>query len=149
MDLFNTLVLAGFFFVMLFSGFLVPPYVVNKVLKIKDKTANRTVALLLFAFMGIFLMNIMINAVLLTAGAQAMIVMPWTSCATMIPTCGSSCINDVGGWTEMSLCGFAQRVEIVFFVLGLGTLIWRDFRREETKKKHTQPVHANPAHQHH
>jgi hypothetical protein len=148
MDLLNTLVLAGFLLVMLLSGFLIPPYLVNKVLKIKNKIANRTSILLLFAFMGILVTNIMVNAVMLTSGAQAMMVMPWTNCATMRPSCGTACMNETGGWTETSLCGFAQRLEYLFVVIGLGTLIWRDLRRSETKKKHAQPVHTHPAHHH-
>jgi len=148
MELLNLVVLTGFILVMLLSGFLVCPYIVNKVLKIKNKIANRTAILLLFAFMGIFVTNIMINTGMLSAGAQAMIVMPWTNCATMIPSCGSSCMSEPGKWAETSLCGFAQRLEYLFVIMGLGTLIWRDFRREETKKKHHQPVHAHPAHHH-
>jgi hypothetical protein len=148
MELLNTAVLTGFLLVMLLSGFLIPPFLVNKILRIRNKTANRTAILLLFAFMGILVTNMMINAVTLAAGNETIIVMPWTNCAAIIPPCGASCMNEGGGWIETNLCSFAQMLEYYFIIFGLATLIWRDIRREETKKKHHQPVHS-PHHAQH
>lgn len=147
MDAFTPIILACFILVMLLCGYLLPPYTVNKVLRIKNKIANRTLTLILYIIMGLFLTNLMINLTLYQAGLSMITVTPTTDCGS-IRLSGPGYVLPLGA-DEIVLCGFAQVFQYIFVFMGLGTLIWRDIRRDQEKKKHPHIAHTHHATHHH
>lgn len=145
MDVFTPIILACFILVMLLCGYLLPPYTVNKVLRVKDKITNKALTLLLYIIMGIFLTNLMVNLTLYQAGLSMITVTPATDCGA-IRLSGPGYILPLAA-DEIVLCGFAQVFQYVFVFLGLGTLIWRDIRTNQEKKKHSH-LHAHHSAQH-